>query len=109
MQNALKVAHDFIVATYPGRAFVELNESCHALNIATKTGYHWIAAGIFPLPIMRLGGKIVIPVPALEAYLADRFALAMLSAPAEPVSPDAPPKRGRGRPRKNAQATGSQQ
>lgn len=65
-------------------------------------------AGLGGIPFARLGGKVVYPVRELESFLASQAQRAQVPqvpvAPAPPAIVPPPVKRGRGRPRKLAQA-----
>ncbi len=44
-------------------------EAFEVLGIKRSTGYRLIAAGLFPLPVIRLGHQIRIPIAALSRLL----------------------------------------
>lgn len=52
-----------------GRRTVTVPEAARQLGISRAFAYNAIARGIFPVRIIRIGGRIVVSRAALDAYL----------------------------------------
>ena len=78
----------------PGTRWLPADASAAHINTSVPTFYRRVAAGLLPLPV-DLDGLKRWDRLALDA------AMEALQKPPLPRVPDAPPRRGRGRPRKH--------
>jgi predicted DNA-binding transcriptional regulator AlpA len=85
--------------SFENRALLSLEEACEQLGIAVKTARNLLSAGTFPIKTVRLGGRRMV----VSADLA-RFIRSLTDD--DTHENEAPARRGRGRPRKTAQAEG---
>ena len=60
---------DFLVKLYPDRAALDVKEVASVLGISAKTVYEQISLVRDPLPSKKIGGKIVIPIVKLAAWM----------------------------------------
>lgn len=60
---------EFLVKLYPERAALGVKEAAAALGISAKTVYEQINLAKNPLPSKKIGGKIVIPIVKLAAWM----------------------------------------
>jgi excisionase family DNA binding protein len=51
------------------RQTVTLTEAAKILGISRSKAYRLVAAGTFPVPVIRVGGSVVVPVKPLQRLL----------------------------------------
>lgn len=51
------------------RAAVNLSAACVGLGISQATGSRAVAAGTFPVPVIRMGTRVIVPTEPLRALL----------------------------------------
>lgn len=51
------------------RTAVHLTTACVALGVSPATGSGMVAAGTFPVPVIRMGTRVVVPTPPLRQLL----------------------------------------
>jgi excisionase family DNA binding protein len=60
----------FLMELYPGKAGISVKEAASALGVHETTIYDSMKTQrIEPLPHKKVGGKVVIPIPALARWM----------------------------------------
>jgi excisionase family DNA binding protein len=49
--------------------FISLSETAQSLGIAVKTARNWLSAGKFPIPTHRIGGKRLVRIEDIDAFV----------------------------------------
>lgn len=81
---------------------LSLRDAAETLAISYKTARNWLNQGRFPVPTHLIGGKRVVKVADLQAFVAG-LGIDCANDPSNESPESAPtPKRGRGRPRLGA-------
>lgn len=92
------MSSSFVFSLFPGRVSLTPAEAgAAAFGWTSKTVRNRLLAGTFPLPLVEVGSKKVVPLTALAAALGEDEPVPAAALPAA-----APAQRGRGRPRKIA-------
>lgn len=54
---------------YPDKAALDVKETAAVLGVSPKTVYEQVNNGKNPLPAKKIGGKIVVPIAKLAAWM----------------------------------------
>lgn len=61
---------ELLLALFPGRASISVDEAARVMNVHADTVYHSIHRVRNPLPVQRMGGhKIIISIPSLARWM----------------------------------------
>lgn len=58
-----------LAARFPGRILITFSESANAISMAVQTARNLDAAGKFPIPTHKVGGRRMVRIDDLAAYL----------------------------------------